>query len=200
MGNHKLYLYPVWIRLWHVINALLCLILIITGFVMHFETIFFDFETTVKVHNVAGVILLANYLIFIFGNLVTTNGNHYTLECKGLFKRIFVQIRYYSFGVFKGEETPYPTTEANKFNPVQQITYTMIMYGLLPILGLTGVALLYPENILFNVLNIEGIVLIDIIHLIGGFFILVFLIIHIYFSTMGEKISTHFKSIINGWH
>ncbi|MEI7595411.1 MAG: cytochrome b/b6 domain-containing protein [Bacteroidota bacterium] len=200
MGNHKLYLYPLWLRLWHVTNALLCLTLMFTGGFMHFGSNIISFAIAVKIHNVVGIILLVNYTIFVFGNLITNNGNHYILIFKGLFKRIFTQLRYYSFGMFKGEETPFPVSEENKFNPVQQITYYSIMYALLPILGITGIAMLFPEKVIFELFSIKGIVLIDFVHLIGGFCIVLFLVIHLYFSTVGEKISSHFKSIVTGWH
>ncbi|MCF8299034.1 MAG: cytochrome b/b6 domain-containing protein, partial [Saprospiraceae bacterium] len=34
--QEKLYLYPKWVRLWHLVNALLCILLIITGLSMQY--------------------------------------------------------------------------------------------------------------------------------------------------------------------
>lgn len=200
MGNHKLYLYPVWIRLWHLLNALLCLVLLCTGAFMHFESNILDFSTSVRWHNIAGIIFILNYMIFLIGNLFTKNGDHYAITFKGLFDRLIKQFTYYTFGVFKGDEAPFPVTEKSKFNPLQQIAYYSIMYVIIPIISLTGIALLFPEVFSFEIFKINGLVLMDFIHLLGGFIIVLFLIIHLYFSTLGEKVSTHFKSIINGWH
>ncbi len=62
-----MYLYPLWIRLWHLVNAIMIFILILTGISMYFdgETFFmFKFERAVKWHNVAAVILTISYIIF----------------------------------------------------------------------------------------------------------------------------------------
>ena len=55
--EQKIYHYPVWIRIWHLINALLCLALIITGLSMQYsntERGILTFDVAVSVHNVAG--------------------------------------------------------------------------------------------------------------------------------------------------
>ena len=38
MATKRIYLYPIWIRLWHALNALMFLVLIITGISLHYAT------------------------------------------------------------------------------------------------------------------------------------------------------------------
>ncbi len=38
MATKKIYLYPVWIRIWHLINALMFILLIFTGLCLHFAS------------------------------------------------------------------------------------------------------------------------------------------------------------------
>ena len=57
--SERLYLYPVWIRIWHMTNAFLCLVLIITGLSIQFSNpgTVVKFNAAVSVHNIAGIIL-----------------------------------------------------------------------------------------------------------------------------------------------
>lgn len=70
----KIYLYPIWLRVWHGINALVILLLIITGISMQYsnpEYPFIRFDLAVSIHNICGVILAINYVIFLPSNLAT---------------------------------------------------------------------------------------------------------------------------------
>ena len=86
----KLYLYPKWLRLWHALNAIFILFLIITGVSMQFsgpQYGFIRFDTAVSIHNIAGMLLTASYVMFILGNILTPNGRYYKFSRKGLFER-----------------------------------------------------------------------------------------------------------------
>ncbi|MEA1878867.1 MAG: cytochrome b/b6 domain-containing protein [Bacteroidota bacterium] len=201
--EEKVYLYPVWIRLWHLLNALLCLMLILTGLSMQYSepgTGLIRFDIAVTIHNVCGVILTISYFVFIFGNLFTKNGRHYRLEPIGLFKRLWIQARYYAYGFFKKENPPFPIGLEQKFNPLQKVSYAFIMYLFVPIILLTGWGMLYPETIIANYLGINGYQATDLLHIASGFVMSVFLIIHLYFATMGAKPLSHYKGMITGYH
>lgn len=200
--SEKMYLYPVWTRIWHALNAVLCLALIVTGFSMLYsnpDRFVVNFSSAVAIHNVAGVLLTLNYFLFFVGNIFTSNGKHYKMKIKGLGQRLFLQMRYYAFGYFKGEESPFPVTTEQKFNPLQQVSYVGVMYGIMFVLFITGWALLFPEFILKRLLGFSGIFLTAQLHVIMGFLVFVFLFIHLYVSTMGVTVTSNFKSIVNGW-
>ncbi|MEI6059680.1 MAG: cytochrome b/b6 domain-containing protein [Bacteroidota bacterium] len=199
----KIYLYPMWIRLWHALNALMILLLIITGVSMQYsnpEHPFIRFDIAVSIHNICGMILTANYLIFIAGNILTPNGRYYKTSIKGLIDRLLKQFLYYTIGIFRHEKAPFPVTKENKFNPLQQFTYVIAMYILVPIVFLTGWALLYPEFILTKIIGGSGLKFNDFIHVIIGFFLSFFMFIHIYFCTIGATFISNFKSMITGFH
>lgn len=203
MTIKKIYIYPIWVRLWHIINALMCLILIFTGISMQYSSkdiILVNFATSVSLHNIAGIVLSINYFLFFFGNIFSSNKKHYFNLHKGFVKGIIKQLRYYLFGMFKGKKAPFPITKEYKFNPVQQITYITVMYFFVPILIITGFLMFFPEQIAYRIYGINGTLLVDIGHLIGGFIISLFLLVHIYFATIGHKVNSHFKSIITGYH
>jgi len=198
----KAYHYPKIIRFWHLVNALMILTLILSGVSMYYadpEKPFIKFSVAVQLHNIAGIILSVNYLLFFFTNLFTSNGMHYRIVYKGFFTRIFKQMNYYLFGMFKGQKKPYPITEKRKFNPLQHITYVAAMYIGVPIMIITGWGMLFPESTLKRVFGTSGFLLTDLLHVIIGFFLTIFLIIHIYFCTIGHTPTSHFKSIVNGY-
>jgi thiosulfate reductase cytochrome b subunit len=203
MGTVKIYLYPVWIRIWHVINALMFLLLIISGICLHFSgsgNCFIRFEIAVGIHNVAAIIVTFNYGIFIIGNIVTRNGRYYRQWRKNLATNLWKQFVFYAVGIFRKEEHPFPISEKQKFNPLQKFAYVIVMYFGMPLLIFSGIALMFPEMIAYNIFNISGLVFYDVLHIVVGFVLSLFLLIHIYTCTLGDKPGTLFKSMINGYH
>lgn len=202
-AENKIYFYPVWLRIWHGINALGILILIITGINMQYSNPKFElinFQFTVNLHNIAGILVTINYLLFFYGNILTSNKKYYRLKLKGLFKRLNLQIGYYTSGLFKHEQPPFPLSEKRKFNPMQKVAYLLVMYFFVPGLIITGLALLFPETIIENVYTVSGIFLTAIFHASLGFLVSIFLIVHLYVASIGKHPFNNFKSIINGYH
>lgn len=201
--SEKLYLYPVWVRIWHWINALMFIVLILTGLSMQYsnpEYPLIRFDLAVGYHNIGGVAVLLAYIIFVVANRFTSNGNYYLIKRQGWIGRIKRQFRYYTIGIFKKESPPYPVSEAQKFNPMQKFSYVIVMYVLLPIVIITGIALLFPEIIITTFLGLSGIHVTVMLHIIAGFMLSVFMVIHIYFCTIGATPLSNFKSMFNGWH
>lgn len=199
----KLYLYPKWLRLWHALNAIFILILIITGVSMQFSSPEYGiirFDKAVSAHNLAGMLLTLNYLLFFIGNWITPNGKYYKMTLKGLFNRLKMQFIYYTIGIFRHEKPPFPVTKDRKFNPLQQFTYVMAMYIMVPIVFITGWALLYPEVVLTKIMGGSGLKFNDFLHVIVGFLLSFFMFVHVYFCTIGATFVSNFKSMINGFH
>jgi len=204
--SHKLYLYPKWIRLWHLFNALLFLTLIITGISMQYtdkesaNTFIIKFDRSVAIHNFAALLLTLNYIIFVTGNVLTKNRIHYRINWKTIWKDLLIQFKYYAYGMFKGQKHPFPVTETTKFNPLQKFVYVLAMFVGLPLLIISGVGLLFPEITIKGIFGVSGLILTDILHITTGFFLSLFMIIHIYTCTLGSKPLTLFKSMITGYH
>ncbi len=199
----KIYLYPIWLRVWHWLNAITFLTLIITGLDLQYadpDIQFIPFETAVTWHNAAGILLIILFIIFIIGNIVTRNSKFYRIKRKKFLKKMKKQFRYYVYGVFKKEETPYPVTKKRKFNPLQLVSYVGAMYILIPLVIISGIALLFPQMIVTDVFGWSGIHLTDLLHIISGFALSIFMVIHIYFCTFGHTATSNFKGMIDGHH
>jgi len=200
--NTKLYFYPVWVRIWHAINALGIILLIITGISLQSGTgmSFIGFNLSVQIHNISGIVISINYLLFFIGNFTTQNIKFYLIKPMGFIKRPMKQAYYYAWGMFHGMKAPYPLSEKRKFNPLQKYAYVAVMYLVVPIVIITGFALLFPEIILEKVYTLSGVFLTAVTHSAAGFFISIFLIIHLYVASIGKSPVENFKSIITGWH
>lgn len=200
-----MYLYPKWIRVWHVVNAVMFLILIITGLSMQYTdkenaSYVVGFAKAVKWHNFAAMILTVSYIIFVAGNLLTTNGRYYRTSKDNFLEDLVKQLKYYSWGMFQGEKHPFPVTEERKFNPLQKITYVLAMYLAVPLLIISGIGLLFPEITINTFFGVSGLILTDILHITMGFFLSLFMVIHIYTCTLGAKPTSLFWGMISGYH
>jgi thiosulfate reductase cytochrome b subunit len=200
-----MYLYPIWVRLWHLFNAILIIVLIVTGVSMQYtdkpDTILMvGFARAVKWHNIAAVLLTVNYIFFVTGNMFTDNGRFYKIRKGNFTSDLWKQMKYYSVGMFKGEKHPFPVIPDRKFNPLQKLTYVLAMYVAFPLLIISGLGLLFPETVISRFLGISGMILTDILHITMGFFLSLFMVIHIYTCTLGARPTSLFKSILSGYH
>ncbi len=203
MATSKIYLYPVWIRIWHVINALMFILLLLTGISLHYSGSGFNligFEASVGIHNVCALILTFNYGVYVIGNIVTKNGKYYRKWRKNLVPKLWKQFVFYAVGIFRNEPHPFPITKKQKFNPLQKVAYVFAMYFGMPLLIISGIALMVPDLIGYKVFNVSGLIFYDVLHIIVGFVLSVFLLIHLYTCTLGDKPGTLFKSMVNGYH
>jgi thiosulfate reductase cytochrome b subunit len=200
-----MYLYPKWLRAWHILNAILFIILIVTGISMQYTdmanpTYIVSFANAVKWHNFAAFILTGSYVFFVLGNMFTRNGRYYRMKRENFFSDLTKQIKYYAFGIFRGDKHPFPVTEESKFNPLQKLSYVLAMYAGMPLLILSGFVLLFPELAPNKVLGLSGYAINDVIHISMGFFLSVFMVIHIYTCTLGAKPTSLFYGMISGYH
>jgi len=199
-----MFLYPIWVRLWHLVNAILILILIFTGITIYYpekESSFFimDLSKATVWHDVSAKILIISYLGFLAGNIFTDNGKHYRIGEKSFLSALLKQLRYYLYGKFKHEINPYPATMENKFNPLQKLTYIIIMYIALPIIIISGVGLMLPDTVIEKIFGADGYFLLDIMHIIMAAIISLFLIIHIYLGVIASKPTAGLRGIITGY-
>ncbi len=199
----KLYLYPVWLRIWHWLNALMFLMLICTGLCLQYSGYgfgLFRFDVAVTLHNIAGITITAAYLLFVILNWVTPNGKFYKVNKHGFVRRLKMQIWFYSYGIFIKAPHPFAVTKYRKFNPLQKLSYIFVMYLFMPVLIITGLALLFPEIIIPRVFGFSGIHLTGLLHIFIGFISSIFMVVHIYFCTIGHSPTKNFISMFTGWH
>lgn len=199
----KIYFYPFWLRFWHWLNALLFIFLTSSGLHIHYSNPkagFIPFKTAILIHNLSGILLSLNYIFYFIANIITGNFRHYIPKTSGFWQRIYFQARYYLIGIFIGESHPFEPDQKQKFNPLQQISYLIIMALFMPIIIISGWALMFPEFAPEEFLGMGGVWPMALLHTITGFILSIFMIVHIYLATTGKTIGELFKSMITGWH
>ncbi|HVN18799.1 MAG TPA: cytochrome b/b6 domain-containing protein [Terriglobales bacterium] len=179
--------YPLWLRLWHWSNAVLFVVLLITGLSMHYSrpAPSLGFRGDVLIHNAAGAVLTLFYCLFLYGNLRLGNGRYYHIVAGDIEPGLLLQTRYYLWGIFVGSPHPYPHSEQRKFNPLQKLFYLAVMYLLFPILTVTGWALLSPGRLPEAMFGVPGIGFWALAHTYIGYFLSLFMVIHVYLGTTG---------------
>lgn len=197
------YLIALWIRVWHWINALLILTLGITGMSVHFadpDRMLVEFSLAVRIHNIAGVMLIGVYLFFVIANIVSGNWWQFVPKPPGIFQRILKQAMWYGIGMFRGEAHPHEPSRDEHFNALQAITYWKIMYLLMPVILITGLIYLYPEFAPETLFGFDGLLPIALVHYLAAVAILLFMLSHIYLGTTGKTVGQMFRMMITGWH
>lgn len=199
----RIYLYPVWLRIWHWTNALLFLILLLSGISLHFSdknSLFVPFKIAMLSHNICGILLTLMYLFFFIFNLLSGNIKYYIPQAKTLLRKLRVQTKYYLLGIFNKEPHPFHHNEKDKFNPLQKITYAGVMFFVVPIIIISGWFLLFPEYAPNEFLGMGGVWPMAILHISTGFLASMFMLGHIYLGTTGKTLGELYKSMISGWY
>ena len=191
----NVYLYTRYERFWHWLQMVLIFLLLITGLEVHGLYTLFGFKLAVEIHNFVGLAWLIAFAFFVFWVFTTGEWKQYIPTTK----KMFAVIRYYSYGIFRGETHPVPKRKDAKHNPLQRLTYLSLAALLLPVQMATGF-LYWGYNSWadwgFADLSL-GIV--ALVHMIGAFAIFAFIIVHVYMTTTGHTLFAHTKAMITGW-
>lgn len=194
-------LHPLPLRIWHWANALMVILLIITGIQLRIPGIAAlpPNNTPLLVHKYVGWALTGSWIFWLVYSLMSANlSRHYRMR-RTDFKGAFRQAKFYLFSIFKGEENPFRASPEEKLNPLQKLAYGAIMGLFTPVLVLTGVLLgdilLFRQYILLW--NLAGVL--DAVHVIGAYVVVLYLVVHLYMATLGRSTFAHIKAMIVGY-
>jgi len=196
----KIFLHPLPIRIWHWINAGLIVFLIITGIQLRFPWVsLFQYGHAVYLHKVAGYILVGSFFYWFAYYLIAGGFNKHYMFHKRDMKGTMGQASYYALSMFKGGKSPFTPSTNERFNPLQKIAYLSVMLVLTPVILFTGI--LFSDIVyFFNFINyIGGVRILDALHVATGYAFLLYLIVHLYMSTLGYRIISHIKAMITGY-
>lgn len=191
----NVYLYTRYERFWHWLQTTLIVLLLMTGFEINGLFRLFGFKLATEIHEYAGLSWLIAFAFFVFWLFTTGEWRQYIPTTR----KMLTVIRYYTYGIFRGEAHPVPKRKDAKHNPLQRLVYLSLAAILLPIQMITG--FLYwgynswPDWGL-NWLSLE---VVASIHLAGAFGVLSFLIVHLYMITTGHTLFAHTRAMITGW-
>ena len=197
----NVYLHPLPIRIWHWLNAFIIFVLILTGLQLRVPSIqiISNYRAVVLIHKYFGYAMCLSFLFWLIYYLVTGGiKKHYIIRIRDI-KAMPNQIIYYSFSIFKGRKNPFDPSPDNKFNPLQKLAYSSVMFIFTPIIAFTGV--MFSDILMFFswIEAIGGIRVLDAIHVAAAYIFVFYLLVHLYMATLGKRFYTHIKAMITGY-
>jgi len=199
-AGRREYMYGIYERLWHWLQATVGLLLLLTGLAVHWPGLCgINFAVAISWHNALAFVLLGNALLALFFHLTTGEIKQFVPAPGNLFNRLARQYRYYVWGMFRG--APHPTTKNrdSKFNPLQQLAYLGLLNLLLPLQVLSGL-LLWGGQRWPGVLDaVGGLALPAALHSLGAWLFVAFLLMHVYLTTTGHRPGALIVAMITGW-
>jgi thiosulfate reductase cytochrome b subunit len=202
VATRRVQMYDIYERLWHWLQAGAILMLIFTGLVIHKPHVFsmFNFVYVVRIHNVLGFILLINAALALFYTVASGTIRRFLPAPKGFFGRAMAQTLYYTRGIFTGQPHPLEKTKEHRLNPLQQITYLVILNVLLPAQVVTGVLIWGMQRWPVLAESLGGLPVLAPLHTFLAWAFAAFIVMHVYLTTAaGETAGAGIKSMISGW-
>ncbi|NLP10837.1 hypothetical protein GX408_10625 [bacterium] len=195
------FLYEAYERYWHWLQAIVIIGLILTGLTIHAPSRFawLSFAGAVNLHNVLAALLLFNAFLSLFYHFASGKIRTYLPEPNDFFNQMFSQARYYLSGIFKGEPHPFEKSAQKKLNPLQKITYLVILNVLLPLQVITGILIAGAQIWPRLSQKLGGLGVLVPLHSLLAWFFAAFLILHIYLTTTGHTPLASIKAMISGW-
>ena len=190
----RIYIFTRFERFWHWTQALLVITMLITGFEIHGSYKLLGFAQASQLHTSAAWALMTLWVFAIFWHFTTGEWRQYIPS----FRNMDLIVRHYAWGIFRGEPHPFKVTRERKHNPMQAFAYLGVKVLINPLIWISGLVYLY-----YNELEAAGMGLnlgtIALLHTIGAFMMLAFLIGHIYLITTGHTVTAQLKAMLTGW-
>ena len=198
--TNEVYMYTVYERFWHWLQALAITILLVTGLEIHFSAFeLLGFAMAVRVHNIVAFVVVANAVFAALYHLASGEIRQYLPEPAGFFNHGIAQARYYLSGIFHGHAHPFEKRPDKKLNPLQQITYLSILNVLLPVQIVTGMLIWGAQRWVAVDEVLGGLSLLAPIHALGAWLFAAFLLLHVYLTTTGPTPTANIRAMIHGW-
>ncbi|MFH2132952.1 MAG: cytochrome b/b6 domain-containing protein, partial [bacterium] len=147
------YIYSLFSRLWHWFNAFTILGLLYSGFQMHYAGAGHVYG---QVHHWLGYFLMVEYLLFLVYEILTRDVKQFIPAAWEFTEGLIKQGKFYAIGIFKQEEHPYHMVKEHRLNPLQKPAYFSVMFGLMPVILITGLTMMRPDTMSFLITWIGG--------------------------------------------
>jgi thiosulfate reductase cytochrome b subunit len=194
MTKRVVKVYPRFERLWHWMQVLLIMALMVTGMGLNGVHSLIPFGPAVMLHTIAALALLGLWIFATFWLFTTGTWRQFIPKIEGMVS----VARFYAYGVFKGEEHPYEKIFWRKHNPLQAATYFVLKWFIFPAIWVTGILYL-TYNFWADSNSVVAITIIANLHLFAAYVIGAFIIVHIYLLTVGHGFREHVKPMITGY-
>ncbi len=187
--KHYVMIFARFERFWHWSQTALVLLLLATGARLHGLYSALPWKTAFLVHLLAAGAIIVLWIFAIFWHFTTGEWRQYLPTTKNL----VAVIRYYAFGIFRGEAHPAKPTIQRKHNPLQRLSYLFLKLVINPAIWITG--------LLYLSVNFNGLPLASVAwsHVVAAYAMAVFVVVHVYMATTGETVGAYLKAMTSGY-
>lgn len=191
-------LYSPYERIWHWLQAAAILMLMATGLAIHSPDLLggAGFAAVVRLHNALGFLLIGNAALGAFWYITTGTIRQYLPQPREFISLSVRQARYYLGGMFRGEPHPLEKSPQKRLNPLQQVTYLVILNVLLPLQVTTGILMWGAQRWPAAAGNLP---IIAMIHTLTAWVFVSFLLVHVYLITTGRTPLANLKAMVLGY-
>ena len=191
----RIVLYSVFNRLWHWSQALLIILLALTGFEVRGSWHLFGYLRAVNLHIGLAVALLVLILFAVFWHVTTGEWRQYIPT------RVFLRemVAFYLTGIFRGAPHPVRKERTAKLNPLQRLAYLGFKVLIIPVQVSTGALYFFYPNLNGAGWPPASLRLIAGLHVLGAFGLLAFLVGHVYLTTTGQTPLANLKAMLKGY-
>ncbi len=198
----EIYLYTAFERFWHWLQATTIGLLLVTGLLIHrpdFLPGLSNYRYLVPIHNVSAALLILDASLSLFYHLTTGAIREFIPKPRGFFDQAIQQVRYYTYGIFRGEPHPFEKVPGRKLNPLQQVTYFGLLNVLLPLQMLTGLLMWGEQYWPDTIQKLGGLHVLAPIHALVAWLFASFVVGHVYLTTTGLTPLEDIRGMITGW-
>ena len=195
------YMYSVYERQWHWLQTFVIFGLTFTGMVVHKPELFslFNFAWMVSVHNVFAALLVINAALALFYHLVSGEIKQFIPRPYGFFDNMIEQALYYLRGIFRGDPHPFEKRRDSKMNPIQQMSYLILLNVLLPLQIITGALMWGAQQFPQISQMLGGLPVLAPFHTLIAWLLVTFVIVHVYMTTTGHTPLANLQAMMMGY-
>jgi thiosulfate reductase cytochrome b subunit len=200
MSRSRVEIYGLFERLWHWLQALTILLLLLTGLEIHAPGWgILGFARAAALHEVLALFTIANAFLALFYHLATGAIRQFIPARADFFSLAIAQSTYYMRGIFQGAAHPFERHPTRKLNVLQQLTYLVVLNVVLPVQVLSG-ALMWKPDFFAPVLSaVGGLSAVASVHVACAWAFAAFIVMHVYLTTTGPTPLAHIKSMVVGY-
>ena len=196
----RVVVYSAFERLWHWLQALTILLLLVTGLEIHApgSIRWLGFPRATTVHEGLAVFTIANAFLALFYHLATGAIRQFIPRQRDFFSLAIAQVAYYTRGIFSG--APHPVVHENsKLNVLQQVTYLVVLNLVLPAQVATGILMWKAQEWAVLVDGLGGLHAVATVHVLCAWCFAAFVVMHVYLTTTGRTPLAHVRAMLLGW-
>lgn len=194
-------IYTAFERVWHWLQALTILLLLLTGLEIHAPTSvrWLGFARATFLHEALALFTIANAFLSLFYHLATGAIRQFFPQPRDFFSLALAQIAYYTRGIFSGAPHPFVHEPGRKLNVLQQVTYLGVLNVVLPLQVATGVLMWKAQDWARLVHRLGGLHAVATLHVLCAWSFAAFVVMHVYLTTTGPTPLAHLRAMVLGW-